>query len=262
MGLGNGAVFKLVPQHFPSDIGTVTGLVGALGGLGGFFPPLLLGFFRDRFSVIWPGFLLLAAVALSLWRVNHRVFITRQEALEIALPAEFTRTADRLRAGLWATLWTGALVAAIVVGSRNLEYFDAALVVYTFAVVFATWGVVYHYNVWLQKPPTRIYWVRGWQLFFGGGVLRSLAGLTTLAGSHLVAQSFIRRRSLPRWWMHQFLFWGCLLAVAITFSTGLRLDSLSHAAGRSDDVCHVPVRLPYIHISHPDRPGVAALSWA
>ena len=45
MGLGNGAVFKLVPEHFPKDTGTVTGLVGALGGLGGFFPPLLLGVF-------------------------------------------------------------------------------------------------------------------------------------------------------------------------------------------------------------------------
>ena len=47
LGLGNGAVFKLVPERFPRDTGTVTGLVGALGGLGGFFPPLLLGVFRD-----------------------------------------------------------------------------------------------------------------------------------------------------------------------------------------------------------------------
>jgi nitrate/nitrite transporter NarK len=53
---GNGAVFKLVPQFFPHSIATVTGLVGAIGGLGGFFPPLLLGFFRDRIGVVWPGF--------------------------------------------------------------------------------------------------------------------------------------------------------------------------------------------------------------
>ena len=38
LGLGNGAVFKLVPEHFPKETGTVTGLVGAFGGLGGFFP--------------------------------------------------------------------------------------------------------------------------------------------------------------------------------------------------------------------------------
>ena len=43
IGLGNGAVFKLVPDHFPRAVGSVTGLVGAAGGLGGFFPPLVLG---------------------------------------------------------------------------------------------------------------------------------------------------------------------------------------------------------------------------
>jgi NNP family nitrate/nitrite transporter-like MFS transporter len=63
LGLGNGGVFKLVPQYFPNNTGAVTGLVGAMGGLGGFFPPLLLGFFRDRFGAIWPGFILLAAVS-------------------------------------------------------------------------------------------------------------------------------------------------------------------------------------------------------
>ncbi len=64
LGLGNGAVFKLVPQYFPGSTATVTGLVGAIGGLGGFFPPLLLGFFRDRFGVAWPGFGLLALTSL------------------------------------------------------------------------------------------------------------------------------------------------------------------------------------------------------
>ena len=34
MGLGNGAIFKLVPQYFRAETGTVTGLVGAMGGLG------------------------------------------------------------------------------------------------------------------------------------------------------------------------------------------------------------------------------------
>ncbi len=171
LGLGNGAVFKLVPQYFPNQTGTVTGLVGAMGGLGGFFPPLLLAFFRSRTGAIWPGFALLAA-----HRAGYcggpitRVFVPRQQALDIALPADLRRTADRLRAGAWATLWTALLVAAIVVGSRNLQNFDPALVIYTFAVVFATWGVVYHYNVWLEKPPTRVYWDRGWELYRRRGV--------------------------------------------------------------------------------------------
>jgi NNP family nitrate/nitrite transporter-like MFS transporter len=217
LGIGNGAVFKLVPQYFPAETGTVTGLVGATGGMGGFFPPLLLGFSRDRIGAIWPGFVLLAATAAGLWWTNRRVFLQRQRALELAWPAEFTRTADRLRAAAWATMWTGLLVAAIVVGSRNLQNFDPALVIYTFAVIFATWGVVYHYSVWLDKPPTRVYWERGRQIFLQRGVLRSLVRMVSLASTYLAAQGFIRRRSTLRWWMHQLIFWGCILAVLITF---------------------------------------------
>jgi NNP family nitrate/nitrite transporter-like MFS transporter len=217
LGVGNGAVFQLVPRYFPKERATVTGLVGAMGGMGGFFPPLLLGFFLDRMGTVWPGFVLLSLTAWLLWWLNYRLFIPQQEALETVLPAELTRTADRFRAGAWATLWTGVLVAAIVVGSRNLQNFDAALVIYTFAVIFAAWGVIYHYSVWLQKPPTRVYWRRGWQLFREHGVARSFVRLVAISATHLFAQTFIRRRSTLRWAMHQLLFWGCLLAVAITF---------------------------------------------
>ena len=216
MGLGNGAVFKLVPQFFPAETGTVTGLVGAMGGLGGFFPPLLLGVCRDRLGVVWPGFLLLALFALALWEINRRVFLPAERQTELTLPPQLLRTADRLRAGAWATLWTGLLVAAIVVGSRNLQNFDAALVVYTFATVFAAWGVVYHYAVWLTKPPTRVYWNRGFELVHQegfGGVVR----VARTASTHMIGQTFIYQRSPLRWWMHQSLVWGCLLAVAITF---------------------------------------------
>src|SRR5207237_9210086 len=92
-----------------------------------------------------------------------------------------------------------------------------ALVAYTFAVIFATWGVVYHYDVWIQKPPTNVYWRRGWQLFWDEGPIRSMARVLRAAGTHIVAQTFIRKRSTLRWLMHQFIFWGCVLAVVITF---------------------------------------------
>jgi MFS transporter, NNP family, nitrate/nitrite transporter len=62
LGLGMGAVFKLVPEWFPERVGAVTGVVGAAGGLGGFFPPLVLGAVGYVL-----GFVLMAAVgAVSL----------------------------------------------------------------------------------------------------------------------------------------------------------------------------------------------------
>lgn len=64
IGLGNGAVFKLVPEYFPTSVGSVTGLVGAAGGLGGFFPPLLLGFVKQQTGSFVLGFVLLGVFAL------------------------------------------------------------------------------------------------------------------------------------------------------------------------------------------------------
>jgi NNP family nitrate/nitrite transporter-like MFS transporter len=64
IGLGNGAVFKLVPQYFPKSVGAVTGLVGAAGGLGGFFPPLVLGVVKQQTGTYALGFVLLSIFSL------------------------------------------------------------------------------------------------------------------------------------------------------------------------------------------------------
>jgi MFS transporter, NNP family, nitrate/nitrite transporter len=75
LGLGNGAVFKLVPQYFPKETGTVTGLVGAFGGLGGFFPPLALGLIRDLTGGYAWGFVFLACFALACLAVHYFVLV-------------------------------------------------------------------------------------------------------------------------------------------------------------------------------------------
>ncbi|MCK6529670.1 MFS transporter [Myxococcota bacterium] len=64
LGLGNGAVFKLVPELFPRDTGAAGGLVSTAGALGGFFPPLVMGFVRDATGAYAVGFMLLSEVAL------------------------------------------------------------------------------------------------------------------------------------------------------------------------------------------------------
>lgn len=63
LGLGSGAVFKLVPRQFPDSTGSVTGLVGAAGGLGGFFPPLILGLVNDLTGTFTMAFVFLVAFA-------------------------------------------------------------------------------------------------------------------------------------------------------------------------------------------------------
>ncbi len=73
IGLGNGAVFKMVPEYFPQSVGSVTGLVGAAGGLGGFFPPLVLGAIQQSTGGFTWGFVFLAAFALSCLIVSRAV---------------------------------------------------------------------------------------------------------------------------------------------------------------------------------------------
>jgi NNP family nitrate/nitrite transporter-like MFS transporter len=152
-----------------------------------------------------------------MWTLNQKIFMPRQRELESLATPWASRNAERIRAGALATMITVLLIAAIVVGSRNLQNFDPALVIYTFAVIFATWGIVYHYAVWLNKPPTRRFFERSWSLLPSQGLFHSIAVLGRSGTTHILAQNFIRRRSRLRWWMHQCLFWGCLLAVAITF---------------------------------------------
>ncbi len=81
LGLGNGAIFKLVPEYFPCETGTVTGLVGALGGLGGFFPPLVLGYIQSQTGSYRPGFVLLSCFAALCLLITWLTFIRRRERM-------------------------------------------------------------------------------------------------------------------------------------------------------------------------------------
>ena len=79
LGLGNGAVFQLVPQCFRRQIGIATGVVGAIGGLGGFMLPTMLGQFKQRTGSFGMGFVLLGAVSLVAL-VLLRLLMARSES--------------------------------------------------------------------------------------------------------------------------------------------------------------------------------------
>jgi len=63
LGMGNGAVFQLVPQRFGREIGVMTGLVGMAGGFGGFFLASSLGYAKQLTGSYHPGFLVFAGLA-------------------------------------------------------------------------------------------------------------------------------------------------------------------------------------------------------
>jgi NNP family nitrate/nitrite transporter-like MFS transporter len=76
LGMGNGAVFQLVPQRFGREIGVMTGLVGMTGGVGGFWLASSLGLSKQVSGSYAAGFLVFAALAvaalLGLSGVKHR----------------------------------------------------------------------------------------------------------------------------------------------------------------------------------------------
>ena len=133
----------------------------------------------------------------------------------------------------WGLSAVMVVVAITFFGSGRLTWFDPALVGYLFGTVFAVFGVTYRYAVWLRRPPTAMLNRRGWDAF-RSGTGRNLAALPALVGSQLLAQGFIRRRSRSRWLAHQLVFWGCLLAAAVTFPLTLGLLHFESVGQQAD----------------------------
>src|SRR5207237_7177116 len=117
--------------------------------------------------------------------------------------------ADVARATGWGLLIASFVLTGIYVGSRRLRDFDAALVPYAGASVFSAFGLGYRYSMWLTKPPTRLFWRRGWRLFFAPSrVLQNLSRLAGFVAVNMVAQRFIEIRSPLRWAGHWGILWG------------------------------------------------------
>ena len=64
LGMGNGAVFQLVPQRFRREIGVMTGMVGMAGGIGGFYLASSLGYSKKLTGSYQAGFLIFAGLAI------------------------------------------------------------------------------------------------------------------------------------------------------------------------------------------------------
>ncbi len=84
-GLGNGATFQLVPHRWKGSTGVMTGIIGAAGGIGGFYLPVIMGIARESTGSYQMGFAtfgILAALAFAL------VITLQQQWLAWAIPGE------------------------------------------------------------------------------------------------------------------------------------------------------------------------------
>jgi NNP family nitrate/nitrite transporter-like MFS transporter len=110
------------------------------------------------------------------------------------------------------------LTVLVIIGSRNLQNFDSALFCYTVASVVAFGAIVFRYVIWLQRPATRAYWLRGWKLFLQRDKLgKNSAQAAKTVATNLIEQRFIFKRDRVRWLMHQLIMWGCIISALITF---------------------------------------------
>jgi NNP family nitrate/nitrite transporter-like MFS transporter len=88
-GLGNGATFQLVPHRWKGKTGLMTGIIGAAGGIGGFYLPVVMGIAKESTGSYQMGFTtfgILAAAAFALVVVLHRQWLAWSAPETTGLP--------------------------------------------------------------------------------------------------------------------------------------------------------------------------------
>jgi len=123
----------------------------------------------------------------------------------------------RARAAVTTAVVTVITLVLVFIGSRGFRDFDAALIGYAVATVFAIAALTYRYMLWLGRPPTGHYFRAGWRTFLSWENFRRYTLLVPKAlWTDLVGQTFIKKRSTARWVAHQAIFWGVVLSVLVT----------------------------------------------
>ena len=126
-------------------------------------------------------------------------------------------SSERKRATGWGLAAAAALAALLLVGSGDLARFDPALICYTFAVLFSAFGVTYRFTMWVQRPPTAMYWKRAGQLCLRPSSLaRNIGVVLGRFTKDFVFNRFIFRRGRLRGVAHWCIMWGCLIALSVT----------------------------------------------
>ncbi|HWG54840.1 MAG TPA: hypothetical protein VN677_16205 [Gemmatimonadaceae bacterium] len=123
----------------------------------------------------------------------------------------------KARAMVAAAVATIITLVLVFIGSRGFADFDAALIGYFVATVFAIAALTYRYALWIERPPTGHYFRAGWATFLSWKNFRRYTTLVPRAlWTDIFGQTFIRKRSTARWLTHLAIFWGVVLSVLVT----------------------------------------------
>jgi NNP family nitrate/nitrite transporter-like MFS transporter len=90
-GIGKAGVYKFIPDHFPEEVGVVGGMVGVLGGLGGFFCPIIFGYLLEGTGLWTSCWMFMLVLSFICWIWLHRVV---QKMMEAEVP-ELMRDIER-----------------------------------------------------------------------------------------------------------------------------------------------------------------------
>jgi NNP family nitrate/nitrite transporter-like MFS transporter len=91
LGIGKAAVYKHIPEYFPTDVGVVGGVVGVLGGLGGFVSPIIFGYLLKATGIWTTNWMFLALVSLICLAWMHMVIqrMMREKQPHLARDIEY-----------------------------------------------------------------------------------------------------------------------------------------------------------------------------
>ena len=94
LGIGMAAVYKHIPDYFPEDVAVVGGIVGVLGGLGGFVLPIIFGYLLSNTGIWTTNWMLLAVIAVVslVWMQWVIQRMTRREDPELFREFEHGQT--------------------------------------------------------------------------------------------------------------------------------------------------------------------------
>jgi len=91
-GIGMGGVYKFIPEYFPNEVGVVGGMVGVLGGLGGFFSPIIFGYALNFTGVWTSSWFLMLLLSLTCFIWFHKVVTRMLNKKSPELQAKFETT--------------------------------------------------------------------------------------------------------------------------------------------------------------------------